>query len=149
MKQQLEVAFKPQFKILMFFPFYGEKRLKCHKVKETSLKTVRLSADGGARAHFPNSDWWSKKRLVRWSDIFLTQVRESKRVFDSGFHSLVGFRIPWAVFRNPKPRIPDSTSENFPHSGIRIPCTWRTFEVWFVVQTLENHRQVSNGTLLN
>ena len=42
-----------------------------------------------------------------------------------------GFRIPWAVFRIPKPRIPDSTSKfsqildstskNFLHSGIRIP----------------------------
>ena len=36
--------------------------------------------------------------------------------------SLVGFRIPYAVFRIPaKPRIPDSTSKNFPDSGIRIP----------------------------
>ena len=61
MKRQLEVAFKPQFKIPMFFPFYDEKRLKCHKVKETSLKTVRLSADGGARAHFPNSGCDRKK----------------------------------------------------------------------------------------
>ena len=61
MKQQLEVAFKRQFKILMFFPFYDEKRLKCHKVKETSLKTVRLSADGGARAHFQTATGDRKK----------------------------------------------------------------------------------------
>ena len=40
--------------------------------------------------------------------------RESKTVLDSGFHaedsgfqSLVGFRIPWPVFRIPKPWIPD------------------------------------------
>ena len=40
--------------------------------------------------------------------------RGSKTVLDSGFHaedsgfqSLVGFRIPWPVFRIPKPRIPD------------------------------------------
>ena len=33
---------------------------------------------------------------------------------DSGFQSLVGFRIP-------KPRIPDSTSKKFLDSGIRIP----------------------------
>ena len=49
---------------------------------------------------------------------------------DSGFESLVGFWIPYAVFRIPKPRIPDSTikispipdstSKNFPDSGIRI-----------------------------
>ena len=33
--------------------------------------------------------------------------------WDSGFQSLVGFRILWAVFQIPKPRLPDS--------GIRIP----------------------------
>ena len=37
---------------------------------------------------------------------------------DSGFQSLVGFRIPWAGFRIPKPRNPDSTSKNFAHSLI-------------------------------
>ena len=37
---------------------------------------------------------------------------------DSGFQSLVGFQIPWAVFRIPKSRIPDSTRKNFP--GFRI-----------------------------
>ena len=35
---------------------------------------------------------------------------------DFGFRSLPGFRIPWAVLRIPKPRIPDSTSKNFPNS---------------------------------
>ena len=60
-------------------------------------------------------------------------VRESNTVLDSGFQvldfslckwnldsrlqSLVGFRITWAVFRIPKPRIPDSTSKNFTHSA--------------------------------
>ena len=33
----------------------------------------------------------------------------------------MGFRIPWDVFRIPKPGIPDSTSKNFRHSGIRNP----------------------------
>ena len=33
---------------------------------------------------------------------------------DSGFQSLEGFQIPWDVFQIPKPRIPDSTSKNFP-----------------------------------
>ena len=47
---------------------------------------------------------------------------------------LVGFRIPWTVFRVPNPRIldfisknsriPDSTSRNFPGSGIQIPLHW-------------------------
>ena len=50
---------------------------------------------------------------------------------DSEFQSLVGFGIPFGVFRNQKPNIPDNTStiipdsefpkQNFPDSGIRIP----------------------------
>ena len=47
-----------------------------------------------------------------------------ERIFsklDSGFQSLVGFRILSAGFRIPKPRIPDSTSKKFLDSGIRIP----------------------------
>ena len=35
---------------------------------------------------------------------------------DSGFQSFEAFRIPLAVFRIPKPRIPDSTSKNFSYS---------------------------------
>ena len=44
-------------------------------------------------------------------------VRKSRTVLDSGFHSLLGFRIPWAVLRIPKPRIPDSISKIFLDSG--------------------------------
>jgi len=44
-----------------------------------------------------------------------------QRNLDSGFQSLVGFRILWDVFHIPKPKIPDSTSPNFPDSGIRFP----------------------------
>ena len=40
---------------------------------------------------------------------------------NSRFHSLMGFRIPWAVFWIPKPRISDSTRKNFTDSRIRIP----------------------------
>ena len=43
---------------------------------------------------------------------------------DFGFRSLPGFRIPWAVFRIPKPRIPDSTSKNFPNSLTRSYTNW-------------------------
>ena len=50
---------------------------------------------------------------------------------DSGFQSIVGFRIPWAVFWIPKPRIPDSKSKNFPDSGIRIPLPWAICRVAF------------------
>ena len=37
------------------------------------------------------------------------------------FKSFLGFRIPWAVFRIPKPRISDFTGKHFAHCGIRIP----------------------------
>ena len=40
---------------------------------------------------------------------------------DSGFQWLVGFRIPWAVFRILNPRTPHSTSQTFLPSRIRIP----------------------------
>ena len=45
--------------------------------------------------------------------------------FDFGLQSLVGFRIPWVVFRIPKSMIPDSTSKfsQIPHSGYWI-CQW-------------------------
>ena len=46
---------------------------------------------------------------------------------DSGFQSLVGFRILSAGFRIPKPRIPDSRSKKFQDSGIRIPLHGATF----------------------
>ena len=54
-------------------------------------------------------------------------VRESMTVLNSWFHtldsglevldsagflSLLGFKIPWAVFLIPKPMIPDSTEKN-------------------------------------
>ena len=35
--------------------------------------------------------------------------------------SLVGFRISWDVFRIPTSKIPGSTNNNFPGSGIQIP----------------------------
>ena len=38
---------------------------------------------------------------------------------DSNFQSLVEFRIPLPEFCIPSRGIPDSTSKNFPHSGIR------------------------------
>ena len=39
---------------------------------------------------------------------------------NSGFQSLVGFQIPWAVFWIPKPRILDFTSKTLPDLRIRI-----------------------------
>ena len=65
----------------------------------------------------------------------LPHVRESKTVLDSGFHTvdsslcqwnldsgfhlLVGFRIPGAVFWIPNSRIPHSTSKISPNSGFQ------------------------------
>ena len=39
---------------------------------------------------------------------------------NSGFQSLVGFQIPWAVFWIPKPKILDFTSKTLPDERIRI-----------------------------
>ena len=46
------------------------------------------------------------------------------RIPGTAFQTLAvefGFRIPWALFWIPKRKIPDSTSNNFPDSGIHIP----------------------------
>ena len=53
---------------------------------------------------------------VRDSKIFLDSEFHA---VDSGFQSLVGFWIPWAVFRNPKPRIriPQAKISWIPESG--------------------------------
>ena len=56
---------------------------------------------------------------------------------DPVFQSLVGFRISWAVFRIPKPRIPVSTTKNVPDTGIWIPLhgalTWGDVRVAFII----------------
>ena len=52
---------------------------------------------------------------------------------DSGFHNqepgfwitiMVGFRIPLAGFRIPKPWIPDSTDQNYLDSGLPYMGSW-------------------------
>ena len=69
---------------------------------------------------------------------------------ESGFQSLVGFRIPWAVFRIPKPRIPDSTSRNFPGSRIRIPLRF-LFEIRSIteISSVESLFTCSRLTFIN
>ena len=77
----------------------------------------------------------------------MTVLDSGFHAVDSGLQSLVGFRIPWAVFRIPEPVIPDSTDKNsrilkfkriqdslecwiprcgfrIPGTGLRIPCQW-------------------------
>ena len=76
-----------------------------------------------SRIHFFPTDGLSYERVAQ----FNLEWTFSK--LDSGFQSLVGFRILSAGFRIPKPRIPDSTSKKFLDSGIRIPlhgtsCDW-------------------------
>ena len=68
-----------------------------------------------SRIHFSPTDGFSYERVAQ----FNLEWTFSK--LDSGFQSLVGFRILSAGFRIPKPRIPDSTSKKFLDSGIRIP----------------------------
>ena len=63
---------------------------------------------------------------------------------DSGFQSLVGFRILSAGFRIPKPRIPDSTSKKFVDSGIRIPLHGASFKS---VESSEIEEKTFRGTL--
>ena len=74
----------------------------CHHVEAYTLG--RLSIDGFSfeRVAQSNQEWIFSK-------------------LDSGFQSLVRFRIPSAGFRIPKPRIPDFISRKFLDSGIRIP----------------------------
>ena len=65
--------------------------------------------------HSSPTDDFSYKRGVQ----FNLEWMFSK--LDSGFQSLVGFRILSTGFLIPKPRFPDSTSKKFLDSGIRIP----------------------------
>ena len=74
----------------------------CHHVQGYTLG--RLSIDG-----------FSFERVAQFNLEWIFSK------LDSGFQSLVGFRILSAGFRIPKPRIPDSTSKKFLDSGIRIP----------------------------
>ena len=92
-------------------------------------------------------------------------IRKSNIVLDSGFHavnsgfqvldsslcqwnlnsvfqSLLGFRTPWAVFRIPKPRIPDSTDKNS-----RILKSWFPYMGWlifsFIIAYSEQHVSIT------
>ena len=71
-------------------------------------------------AHFNNRDYFTPcKDSTLWISDFEFQVLDScicQSNLDSGFQSLVGFRIPWAVLQIPKHRICD-----FSDSGVRIP----------------------------
>ena len=111
-------------------------------INKKSKRRRKLKEFGpNAREIIPRKD-----TTIRWTS---TNVRESKTCLDSrlhsGFHlmhsgdqvlhpslcqwtdldsefsSLVGFRIPWAVFWIPKPRIPGSTSKTFPKSRFHRP----------------------------
>ena len=68
-----------------------------------------------SRIHFSPTDGFSYKRVAQFNLEWIFSK------LDSGFQSLVGFRILSARFRIPKPRFPDSTSKKFLDSGIRTP----------------------------
>ena len=76
---------------------------------------VRSSRIHFSCINFSPTDGFSYERVAQFNLEWIFSK------LDSGFQSLVGFRIPSAGFRIPKPRIPDSTSKKFLDSGIRIP----------------------------
>ena len=78
-----------------------------------------------SRIHFSPTDGFSYERVAQFNLEWIFSK------LDSGFQSLVGFRILSAGFRIPKPRIPDSTGKIILDSAIRIPLHgantwWRT-----------------------
>ena len=84
---------------------------------------VRSSRIRFSRIHFYPTDGFSYERVAQFNLEWIFSK------LDSGFQSLVGFWILSAVFRIPKPMIPDSTSKKFLDSGIRIPLHGATV-VW-------------------
>ena len=76
---------------------------------------VRSSRIHFSCIHFSATDGFSYERVAQFNLEWIFSK------LDSGFQSLVGFRILSAGFRIPKPRIPDSTSKKFLDSRIRIP----------------------------
>ena len=96
----------------------------CHHVEAYTLG--RLSIDGFSfeRVAQSNLEWIFSK-------------------LDSGFQSLVGFRIPSAGFRIPKPRIPDSTSKKFLDSGIRIPL--HGANLWTLNSSIDTNSDVHHN----
>ena len=96
------------------------------------------------------------KFSLRWEWAGRSVLTNGKRPLDSGFQSLVGFRIPLAVFRISKSGIPDSiacipdfkaqysgfheensaTSRNFQDFEIWILFTWGDLLVVVVLQNV-------------
>ena len=73
------------------------------KICQTGKKPLARNNKNKLASYQTLTDWWN---------------------VDFGFRSLLGFWIPWAVFRIPKPRIPYSTSKNFPNSLTRSYTNW-------------------------
>ena len=86
-----------------------------------------------------------RQTILQYLFLIGPHAKQSRTVLDSGFHavdsrfqvldswfsyqwnldsrlqSLVGFRIPLAEYRIPKPSIPDSAGKNFPDSRLHKP----------------------------
>jgi len=62
--------------------------------------------------------------------------------------SLVGFRIPWAVFRIPKPRFLDSITKIFPDSGIRIPWHWAMYGLYILLIQISSYPEAPPNLLV-
>ena len=85
---------------------------------------VRSSRIHFSCIHFSATDGFSYERVAQFNLEWIFSK------LDSGFQSLVGFRILSAGFRILKPRIPDSTSKKFLDSGIRIPLHGAKLDEW-------------------
>ena len=136
----------------MFFIFLSTRGWG-HRKKESARATMRLLlfrllsflmgypagafAEEGVEAwHLLTEKFCSRLLLKKWgiqdSLVFWIPHRGFRILcqwnLDSGLQLLVGFRIPWAVFRVPKPRIPDSTRQisRIPDSKYWISdfCKW-------------------------
>ena len=102
---------------------------------------VRSSRIHFSRTHFSPTDGFSYERVAQFNLEWIFSK------LDSGFQSLVGFRILSAGFRIPRPRIPDSRSKIFripgakyswiPGSGFRYMGRVKTSSVICIEQILQ------------
>ena len=87
--------------------------LSCIMLKQEKLLFKQLNAVNYRPMHVRESITPRKGIPRRGFRVSGTVFQSFLWNLDSGFQSLVGFRIPWAVFQIPKPRIPDFTNEKF------------------------------------
>ena len=136
----------------------------CSVTFSKNEKTLFFLDTSGTKT-FVKQEALSKNNTEIISEITLSSdEKESKTVLDSGFHTadsrfqvldsslcrwnldswfqyLLKFRILWAVFRIPKPRIPDSSSTIFSGLESGFPYMMRTL---FVAKDISPHDTFSH-----